>query len=437
MIESKPRTIVIDNDKRHLDALLTGLTSAGISCLPFQFTGAFPTAEMVSGCRVIFCDLHLNDIPGGANAVPELAAIASFLMESIGKDHGPYLLVLWSRDGEWMDQMEAYIEDLDSYQRPIRCIHLDKHDHINMDTGAVNDLSGLHQALIDALQTLPSIQTLLEIESLITAAVSSTVGQIYSLADPVLLKVATRGEAVAKLLGALAEASSGRLNAAKDPWSAITEAVTPLVSDTLRRTPPAQFDAGFWAQAVDVEDLKRGTTNQSAAALNTMLNLDRQKANLDEASRGAVCKLPENWSVSARFGIKKAELFKLYGILQPNLLAEPDWRVIQIDAACDFAQSKPGVVPYILALILPRPFANNSKKASSTSPPALWRSPWFAFEGEIFQLRAHPRMILGYKPWYARKYLKLTFRIRDQLLEDIVFNARTYAARPGFISVNR
>ncbi len=437
MIDPHLKIIVIDNEKPHLDALVKGLTSAGLPCMPYHFAGDFPDGNLVSGCRVIFCDLHLGEIPGGAGGVPELAAIASFLMESISDEHGPYLLVLWSQDAEWMGHMEGYIETLDAHQRPVRCVHLDKHDHINLATGEVKDLDALKTALSDALEPVPAIRTLLELESAMNSASAQTVSQIYKLAGPDTLKVEDHAEGVSKLLGSLAEAASGKTHAANDPWAAVVEALTPLIGDRLRRASVASRSDEYWKQAIDVEAHKRGTSNKSAAAINSMLNLDFHVGNLNSSSRGAVCVPPSSWSVASRFGLKIAELYKLLGVLKPSELTDPKWRLVQIDAACDSAQSKPGVIPYVLALELPRTFANNSKKASSKTPEALWLSPWFEKDDEVVQIRAHPRLIQGFSPSFACRHLTIEFRIRDQLLEDLVFAARTYAARPGYVSVRR
>lgn len=90
-----PRVIVVDDNPAHLKGLVDGLNRYGAASLQVQFTGDTAGLKQCPHVRLIFADLHLNDVGvGGAHAL-HFGVIGGLIEECIAPS-GPYLLVLWT-----------------------------------------------------------------------------------------------------------------------------------------------------------------------------------------------------------------------------------------------------------------------------------------------------------------------------------------------------
>ena len=101
----------------------------------------------------------------------------------------------------------------------------------------------------------------------------------------------------------------------------------------------------------------------------------------------------------------------------------------ECQAACDYAQKRPGPIPFHLGLLPP-----DEKRAQDRKPPdALWQSPCFDFGNERYFLHVNARFSLSLPRGLAEAGQPV-FRLREQLLNQLIHRVHCYGLRPGIIS---
>ena len=143
--------------------------------------------------------------------------------------------------------------------------------------------------------------------------------------------------------------------------------------------------------------------------------------------------MPDNLSgekFEGTFGLKQETLAKRqFGC--KNFLTDDEqfqWVLVQSQAACDYAQRQPGPLPFYLGLEI-----EESDKSSNMPPAALWTCPPFKVNGRIRVLRVSARFHVSL-PLQAAETHSPLYRLRDQLLADLIHHVHTHGARPGMIS---
>ena len=104
------------------------------------------------------------------------------------------------------------------------------------------------------------------------------------------------------------------------------------------------------------------------------------------------------------------------------------WVLVQTQAACDYAQAQPGPLPFHLGLCLPA-----SEARRGMPPAALWRSPCFDLDGKPHFLHVNARFQMSLPSAEVAEAQPL-FRLREQLLNDLIYRLHSHGARPGIIS---
>lgn len=104
------------------------------------------------------------------------------------------------------------------------------------------------------------------------------------------------------------------------------------------------------------------------------------------------------------------------------------WVLVQAQAACDYAQSRAGPVPCYLGLEMPFP-----ARRSGTPPAALWLSPALDVDGAVRQLRVSATFPVSVGPAEFDRQTPI-YRLREQILNDLIYHLHSHGARPGFLS---
>src|SRR5690606_14278481 len=100
-----------------------------------------------------------------------------------------------------------------------------------------------------------------------------------------------------------------------------------------------------------------------------------------------------------------------------------NWVLVPFQAACDHAQSQPGLVPMVLGVIC-------KKKSRSTRPNAVWTSPVFCEKDtEPYEIMLNCRYIISVNPdrmEIKKDNFEVWGRIREPLMVDLGFHIHTY-----------
>ena len=430
MIFVPPRVIAVDDDRNHLEGLATALNQCGVACLQFHFTGDPTDIKPCPQVRVIFADLHLGKGPASDHS-RDFAIIGGFIEEAV-KPSGPYFIVLWTMYPDEADALQKNLEErLEGVAKPFAVLPLDKSSHLD-GAGNVKSIEKLVEAIAEIAKKQPRITALLNWEDRVLGAAADTVSSVLTLAES-STEVTRREEGVGRLLARLAVEGVGQEHVEQDRFHAVNEALLPILADHILALRSADNDKEIWEGAFSEADVARVLSQDEAAKLNRSFHIATSILANTGADRGVVIPLPDNLS---------GEKFALtFGLIQEvaapkqffcrNFLAGDEqfqWVLVQSQAACDYAQRQPGSLPFYLGLEME---ASNVRK--DTPPAALWTSPPFEIKGSIRVLRVSARFQVSLPAQVAETDMPL-YRLRDQLLADLIHHVHTYGARPGMIS---
>ena len=426
-----PRIIAIDDDEKHLDGITKGLNQYGAACLPIHFTGdtddikSYPHPHV----RVIFADLHLTVGSVGNDHAQHFSLIVS-LIEGTIQPSGPYILILWTRYAEEAARLQQFLEErLQDIPKPLSVTAIDKTPYLN--NGDLKNPDKLVEEIEKSFQHQPQISAILNWEKQVSDAAADTVSSIFSLATT-SSEAQERGKDVGRLLARLAVEAVGNDHVEQDRFRAVNEALLPILADHIAAMRSPDSDNEIWMGAFDSSDAESALSLEEAARLNSQVHIASVEGN-QGAERGAVIDLPDE--LSSKF----EQTFDL----TQEVAAEkqfrckdfaPDkdefrWVLVQCQAVCDYAQTQPGPLPYYLGLELPETFISKSGKP----PTALWTSPPFNLNNVVRHLHVNARLQISL-PNSKVKEARPRYRLREQLISDLIFHIHSYGARPGMLS---
>jgi hypothetical protein len=427
-----PRIIVIDDDPRHLQGLVEGLHRYGTSCLPVHFTGDPTGIKKLPDLRVIFADLHLTE-GGAAGGYERHFSTIGGLIEETFAPTGPYVLVLWTRYADQADGLRDFLESrLQNVSKPLAVVPLDKTQHLDLTSGAVKDPAALVKAIETTIQGQPQLAALLRWEERILDAAANTTSAILRLTGAAR-SPDERSKELGRLLARLAVEAVGAGHVEQDRFGSVNEALLPILADRITYLRPTDVDIAIWNKAFDTSTAKAALSLDEAAHLNRMLHVDGSDTTMASV-RGSVSPLPVE---------KRGDTFKTIFGLDETMAASEEfgcaafdpksdefrWMLVQIQAACDFAQRQSGTIPYLLALEMPCKTVLKSRKP----PAALWRSPPLHLRKDTRHLHVNSRFQYQLSPNSAAG-IKSSYRLREQLLSELIHVALSQGARPGPIA---
>ena len=428
MILSLPRIIAIDDAQKDLDGLTRGLNQLGLACLPFHFTGDTEDIRPCPHVRVIFADLHLNESGAVSDHAQDFSRIGGLIEQTI-MPSGPYVLILWTRYSDQADKLRQYLDErLRNTSRPLAVKSIDKMHHLD-SSGKIKSTKKLVTEITNLFAQQPQITALLGWETRVLGAAAETVSSIFNLAAE-----QNSGNDVGRLLAHLAVGAVGKTHVEKDRFHAVNEALLPILTDRIAALRSKNENKNTWKKAFKTSDTGRSLFLKEVAELNRLIHIAPQMDRDEGTRRGVVIALPKRLSERAfrvKFGIEQDEAalkqFFCKGFVEKDERFR--WVLVQCQASCDYAQNQPGPLPYYLGLELPV----ESKDKDGKPPVALWTSPPFESAGEIRLLHVNARFQVSLSLGSAKRQKSL-YRLREQLLNELVYQIHSYGARPGILS---
>lgn len=424
---SSPRVIVIDDEASHLDGLVRSLNRSGVASLPIHFTEEmeFPSCPDV---RVIFADLHLG--PGGLSSdhKTDFSTINSLLENEI-KPTGPYFILLWTQYPDQAPALRTFLDErLEGVNKPFDVVPLAKADHLDLTNGDVKDEEKLVAAIESVADGLPQIGALFDWERRVLRATGDTVSSLLELtsaeeADRWLAKLK-------RILATLGIEAVGKKHVDRDRFRAVNEALLPILADRIADLRSDHGSNDTWERAFDTGDDARGLSANDAAKLNRLVHV-ADPGNAGGAERGVVISLPERIDFRSVFDVEESDAASDQFRCK-DFVPDDDrfrWVLVQCQAACDHAQSQPGPLPFHLGLDFPAASEDRKRKPSA----AVWTSPPFEFGGTVRLLRVSARFPISLPSANVRNERPF-YRLREQLLNDLIHHLHAHGGRPGLIS---
>lgn len=442
MMFTPPRFIVIDDKKNHLEAIVQTFQTMGAPCAGILYDGSGElNAELFRGVRALFLDLHLLHGTLSSDNKSHFALIASILEGNIGPDGGPFVLVIWTENShlspQLADYLDARLDPEKPHVRPLAVLCLEKEKYITLETGTVEHAEDLRKAVQDALTQKPQLGALLSWETEVMSATGSTLAALLDLVQTQQRTTGQYAGVLNELLSRLAVAAVGRTNVPSDRRSAVTAALAPILMDRIQRGKVSKEIKDLWDKAVtrDQDPLLSGLGTIEAGKINRMLHI--ALPGLEEIRPfdwGAVVGLPEEWlepsKMKSWFGAKaRTILGGEFKICDPADRPRCTFRLVRVGAACDYAQGKLGPIPYLLALEIPFEIVRTERL-----PKAEWLSPVLVLDNAPFRLAVNCRFLITIPKSEVEKW-SAVYRLREQLLINLIDYAGGYISRPGIVEL--
>lgn len=435
------RFAVIDDNPRHVEVLRSALDLLGKPCLGMVYSAADgPTAGWLKGVRVLFLDLHLSQGGLGTDDERHFAVISDLLMQSSSPLGGPFMIVLWTESPEQEQNLRRHLmeripEDF-KYACPVELVSLPKKEFLNTELQDVRDVGALKDAVAQRIAASAQLAAIMAWEDDVHNAAAEALSSLMNSIPTDQRTPQLYGAALSKILNRLAASVVGQANVAGDPRSAMSSALAPILADRIQNQAADEDVQQLWRNALPVGDVGQASAEE-AGRVNRMLHVASASAErLNGKDWGVVTSLPfaeTSGDFLEHFGLAASEALAEQYFVKQEDMAKGVWRLVQIGAACDHAQPKPMPIPYVLALEFP---ADVKRSTKNPSRPQEWVSPTFQNEGASgqFVLVANARYVISLSKARADQ-LQVHYRLREQLLVQLIRRVTDYIARPGVVEL--
>ena len=443
-----PRFVIVDDRPDHLKAILNVFQELGSPCLGIVYDSAGELDRRnFEGVRALFLDLHLIDPAATTDETRHYAIIAGILEDNISAAGGPFVLVVWTEHEHSAANLVDYLdESLDSakpHARPLAITSLPKERFIDIATGEaqVDRAKELRNAVECAVGGNPQLAALVAWESGIQAAAGATISALMELVPEEQRNTSSFAGGLNEILTRLAQGAVGRPNVAIDPRAAIASALTPILADRLLNQEVSVADIAIWTEALTWPG-REPLDSIRAGKINRMLQVAIMPSEtIRSTDWGAVVEFPDDWwnngELRSRFGVTQGQLlggeFKLSTADRDR--CRP--RLIRVGAACDYAQDRSGPIPYLFGLEICCDIERKQDYTGMVRPPASeWRSPNLLLDPDFgpFFLAVNSRYGLSVPSADAENWRPL-YRLREQLLMQLISHASNYLARLGIVQL--
>lgn len=427
---SDSRYVVIDDIEAHLRILVNVLHSLRAPCRGILYDGEKGIeAGELRGVRILFLDIHLQGSRVGSGA-PDHALIARLIETGINPVSGPFLLVLWTGHPEEAQPLVQYIEKaVLPDRRPLAVVCLEKNKYL---VGDVANETNLRQDVESAIESDPRIQALFSWERDVLAAAGATLAELGALVPPEDRTAKAYSASLDGILSLLAMAAVGEKNATRDPRTAVSAALAPILADRVMNQKGTGV-ADIWREAVTRVKTLPELSPVQAGRMNSMLHLASPSVEAIRCSDwGAVVRIPDSVkgrSWQRRFGLTKGEALWDVFRISASSVERCRFVLVRIGAACDYAQGRKGPVPYVLGVLRP---LSVLRTGSLPSGEAVTPLLMLNGEEEPVQLITNARFVTTFVTDTASKG-EVLFRIRQELLTTIVTTTAAHTTRPGIL----
>ena len=446
MIAVSPRFVVVDNREEHLKAILEAFQQLGTPCLGIRYDPAVGLGErMLRNVRVLFLDLHLIESPATADEKRHYAAIAEILRNNVSPDGGPFVLVVWTEFEDKVEGLEIYLDEDAGLglRMPLEIIVLPKSEFIDIASGETLPDNTLLDRVRDAISGNPRLAVLLSWEADVQAAAGETLAELMKLVPDDKRNADRYDAGLAEVLSQLASAAVGKDHVEDDPRGAFTSAVAPILADRIANQKSAPQVNVLWANALEPGqngDLRPWRPEETGRVHRMLHAAVPPSEEIGPTDWGAVVEFPAEWrndeQLQARFGLTARQLLGGEFRLDRNDRDLGRLRLVRIGAACDYAQNRPGPLPYLLGVEIPCDATPKTDRGGRPlrAPASEWTSPALRIDREPFQLAVNVRYSFSAVVETARTWTPL-YRLREQMLMHLISHASEYLSRPGIVEV--
>jgi hypothetical protein len=444
MIVPQNKIIIVDNRVDHLEFLSKPFHQNGIGCKTYHYDVMFN--EPVSGIRIAFFDINLNDLNPQNNQPQIFSTLANAICTYISNDNEPFALVFWTSNKDLIEDFKAYVEqrkEVLNVPKPFLVTHIDKDEFI----GSPNDIS---MKLSEILKN-EAINLLLDFGNQTASAADKTVNSIYKTIphDDSWGSSNSFDEGFDKVFSKIAQSTLGLKSAKESPTKAVYSALIPMMNYHLTNSELKAWDD-------NLSNLKNAERSSDLnfpegfdyRRLNSVFHLEENlSASVDKGTRGVALKFlirsKSKWClfITKYFAELDKEAKTYFDLFvqfdtdkssaeeRETFRSNSEFFLLEISAACDYSQNKSRLNKYILGLITPI----ISYKIAKNKSESILLLPEMELKGTHVQLRLNFNYVFGFDPKDAILGKPL-FRLKGEILDQISTLHANHIARIGITS---
>lgn len=354
MFKESNRIIVVDNSQEDLAKIAREFNRKGIGCRTILYDGvSFPETPL-TGIRIAFFDINLSQT---FSENDRYATLEDAIKLYISPENGPYILIFWTNKADWKDNFIEYINrdaDVPNIVRDqLQPLYIS-----TIDKTLVSEENTLESMLKEQLGN-PIVELCMDVDNQLMETSSKAMSILLSMVpvgdrwgEPTLFE-----DEFKKLFSKIAISSYGLQNAKEDPYSAIKEALLPVMTHSMPKHDiwkPFLFP--YMASIQNESDITLKGEN-AIEKLNNFFLIEESISN--RSSRGAVVELDstlfqECFSVSYT-DWKRQEFGESPNITNAFPIA------VEISAACDYSQQNCRNHKYLMGIACTQKIPNKKK----------------------------------------------------------------------------
>ncbi|MFT6909434.1 MAG: hypothetical protein ACJAS1_006153 [Oleiphilaceae bacterium] len=464
--------VLIDDKKKELTDLQEALFSEGLPCLPILYQ--YDVTDNKSGIehvnienlkpRIIITDLNLRE--GADLTAKGLFSPIANMLKKIAVE-GPYLLIFWSKNQGFVDEVMSYIvERVPGLQLPIHYSVIDKKAY------GVGSSKNLREKLVELTLECKLFNAIINWESRIHLAAKSTTNSLFKLTKPINIsggdyqKMHTTS--LQEILASIGNEAVGIKNAAENPGVALDLGLAPVLQDHLSSI---TLNDSYWKEGVPGVGQDVLLPTRIKPALNSFYHIEDVDEQFPKNCKGVFVELSKailgddekKRKLELKLGRRIIDIMKEEFISDRKLggMSKPEAKqfrkrvydgvnlgFIEVSADCDQAQKKVKLNRYLLAVLIPfefeelTMFASPDGKLRKTAHDGIYKTPPMLISGEKYIIKISYKYQFGTLPsaeidgqvydnsWFGNPVL----RLRDSILNDISYRCAQHSMRPGIIS---
>lgn len=431
-----PRFVVLDDKKEHLEPIIETFKLIGSSCIGVQYNeedASHLHQDYYKGVRGLFIDLNLSG-SSSLGSSTHYAEITRILETVISCDNGPFIMILWTDNPQECDQLIEYIETrLDpnkKYCKPLLIKSLSKTMYIDANSSIKeSNRETFKEEIKGFFSSVPQIAALFDWESRVLEAVNQTLIELLNLVPNDKRNFNDYPSEIDKVLSCITSSTLGDGHVNKDRQQAFNITIAPILTDKILNN--KNFNEEIWENAITKVNTpeSRITDPKAIGKYNKMLHLAvTGYENMTPLDWGAVLN-PTSWGnemTNDFFGLTIDQIkTDVFGI-KPEKSSSYEPIFVRLGAVCDYAQQKEGLIPYYLGYKISK--TDFVKRKNDFE----WHSPLFFtdVEQEPFYLVVNLKYLLTL-PSHKTSIFEAKYRIREQLLNQLILRASNHASRPG------
>ena len=406
--------VVIDDKEEEALPLIKALWKLGISCKYFSGKRTEMPKEPISGIRLIFLDLILDETEASMNSDDKVSKILSILNKTVGKENGLYILILWTANstGELPDLLIKKLR-LTGIKEPVVYKTLRKQDFVR---NKKYDINKLNKVIQQKVKELKQTKLLLVWEYLAGEAEAKTINNFMNEIKDEAQPDKQLSDMFYRLGSAYAEKSNyPNSRRAANALLAFNSVFTDTLEKDIR-------DRNFLGTSEIVKSAQNNANTITAiATFNEKLILFK-----DGKSKLSTGNVYEAKGALKNNRIRWREHFE--GKKRPDKVKNI---CLEISPSCDYAQGKirkSRMLPGILFKYADTEVYEPARKDYS------YISPIIKFDNKI------ARMVFDFRYFYSAnlkevKKAEPIFTLRNEMIVDIQSRLASHINRPGVTSI--